>query len=68
MNHIKKMVTTIKNHVAQNKFGYCMTLVAIGAIALQQQNVKDFYKFLEEKDIDPIEFYSPEYWEELINS
>lgn len=65
MNRIKKTALSVKNHVAQNKFGYCMTVVAAGAIALQQSNRKVFYDFLIEKGINPMEFYCPEYWEEL---
>jgi len=65
MDRIVQTAVSFKNHVKRNKVAYLMTMVAAGAIALQQSNVKAFYAFLEEKGIDPIEFYSPEYWEEL---
>lgn len=66
MNKIKAAAVSTKNHIARNKFAYAMAGVAVGAIALQQMNVRDFYKFLEEKGIDPVEFYCPEMLEETL--
>jgi hypothetical protein len=65
MDRIKKIAVSTKNHFATHKAAYAMGLVAVSAIALQQSNRKAFYAFLEEKDIDPMEFYCPEYYEEL---
>lgn len=65
MNYIKDKAIKIKNHVARNKAAYAMSCFAIAAIALQQRNRIAFYKFLEEKGIDPMEYYSPEYFAEL---
>ena len=56
----KNVKNHVKNHVKNNKFGYYMTAVAIGAVALQQLNVKNFTKFMIEKGIDPDEYYCPE--------
>lgn len=64
-NKIKSGATSIKDHVKTHKFGYAASAVAIGAIALQQKNAHDFYAFLEEKGIDPMEFYCPEALAEL---
>lgn len=65
--NVKSVALKAKNHVASHKFAYVATGVAIAAIALQQRNVKDFYKFLVEKGIDPEEFYCPESFAEKIN-
>lgn len=65
MDRIKKIPVSIKNHIVAHKGAYAMGLVAVSAIALQQRNRKVFNEFLEEKGIDPMEFYCPEYYEEL---
>lgn len=65
---IKKIPARVKNHVKRNKAAYAMGLVATAAIALQQSNRLAFYRFLEEKGIDPMEYYCPEYYEELTNN
>lgn len=59
-NKIKTGATSVKDHVTSHKAAYAASAIAITAIALQQKNVKDFYAFLEEKNIDPMEFYCPE--------
>lgn len=64
-NKTQAVVRKIKTHVKDNKFGYYMTAVAIGAVALQQANVKSFERFLIEKNIDPLEYYNPEMLEEM---
>ena len=68
MNRIKKTALSIKNNVKSHKAAYAMGLVAFGAIVLQQKNLKDCYAFLEEKGIDPEEYYCPESYEEKMNS
>jgi hypothetical protein len=65
MDNIKVYALKAKNHVARHKAAYAMGAVAIAAIALQQRNLKDFYAFLEEKGIDPMEYYCPEMFAEL---
>lgn len=65
MNHIKSTAVRVKNHVGRNKAVYFTCGVAIATLALQQRNRIDFYKFLTEKGIDPMEFYCPEMFEEL---
>jgi hypothetical protein len=64
MDKTKKALKKIKNHVETNKAAYAMSVVAIAAIAFQQHGRIAFYKFLEEKVIDPEEFYCSEYYEE----
>jgi LPS sulfotransferase NodH len=64
MKNLKKLPVQVKNHVVANKAAYAMGTVAALAITLQQANRKAFYAFLEEKGIDPIEFYCPEAYEE----
>jgi len=64
MNTLKQTPKKVKNHLAANKAAYAAGAVAILAIALQQSNRKAFYAFLEEKGIDPEEYYCPEAYEE----
>lgn len=66
-NNVKSIAIKAKNHVATHKAAYVAGAVAIAAIALQKRNVKDFYKFLEEKGLDPEEFYCPESYAEKNN-
>jgi hypothetical protein len=63
-NTIVKTAKSVKKHVEENKFAYVASAVAVAAIALQQSNRVTFYKFLEEKGIDPEEYYCPEAYEE----
>lgn len=66
LSPIKSQAISIKNHVARNKVPYVLAAVALLAILLQQTNKNAFYAFLEEKGIDPMEYYAPEfYFEEL---
>lgn len=65
MDNIKVIALKAKNHVASHKAAYVAGTVAVAAIVLQQRNLKDFYKFLEEKGIDPMEYYCPEAFAEL---
>lgn len=65
MDNIKVKAVRVKNHVKRNKVAYALGTVAALAIALQQSNRVAFYKFLESKGIDPMEYYFPEYFEEL---
>lgn len=67
-NATKAAVLKIKNHVSKNKYTYYMGIVAVGAVALQQKNVRDFTKFMIEKDIDPNEYFCPEMIEEAVNN
>lgn len=64
-NRIKSTAVKAKNHVKNNKGAYTLAVIAAMAIRLQHRNLKDFYEFLEEKGIDPMEFYNSEYYEEL---
>jgi hypothetical protein len=65
MDKTKQTLKKIKNHVEANKAAFAMGAVAVAAIALQQHNRKEFYKFLTSKGIDPVEYYHPEYYEEM---
>lgn len=65
LNSVKSTPTKIKNHVKRNRVSYALGGALIGVVALQQKNVRDFYKFLAEKGIDPTEFFCPEALEEL---
>lgn len=65
MNNIKSVALKAKNNVTTHKAAYIAGAIAIAAIVLQQHNLKVFYEFLEEKGIDPMEYYCPEYFAEL---
>lgn len=67
-NTIKKTAISAKNHLDRNRVAYGMGVVAVAAVALQQANLKAFYQFLEEKGIDPMEYYAPEAHQELVAS
>lgn len=62
---VKTALADTKNYVKTHKGAICLGVVATAAIALQQMNLKDFYKFLEAKGIDPMEYYAPEAYAEL---
>ena len=64
LNTIKVYAVKAKNHVMRHKGAYAGAAVAVAAIALQQGNRRAFYAFLEEKGIDPVEFYYPEWYED----
>lgn len=63
--NIKNVALKTKEHVKRNRVAYVAGAVATAAIALQQSNKNAFYAFLESKDIDPMEYYCPEAYEEL---
>lgn len=54
------VLTRIKNHVKEHKVAYAASAVAVAAIALQQANLRAFFKFLDEKGIDRLEYLNPE--------
>lgn len=58
----------IKDHLKRNEVTYVVGGIAVCAIILQQRNLHSFYKFLNEKGIDPMEYYCPEAFEELRNN
>jgi hypothetical protein len=64
-NKIKSKAISVKNHVKENKWTYGWAAAAVGVVALQQRNLKLFYEFLEEKGIDPMEYYCPEFLAEM---
>lgn len=62
---IKNAAVRVKDHVKRNKVAYSLGVVTVTVVALQQANRVAFYKFLESKGIDPMEYYCPEMFEEL---
>ena len=62
---IKNAALKTKDHVKRNRGTYVASSVAIAVAALHRSSVKEFYAFLESRDIDPMEFYFPEAYEEL---
>ena len=65
MKTVKDTTIRIKNHVSRNKVAYAASSVAVLAIWLQQTNIKHFTEFLEEKGINPDEYFLPEALQEL---
>ena len=66
-NTIKIGAKNIKKYVDDHRYAVMagLAVTTVAAVALQQTNVKAFYAFLEEKGIDPMEYYSPEAFETL---
>jgi len=63
---IKKSKTQkVKEHVKRQKWAYVWAGVASAMTALALSQPKEFYRFLESKGIDPMEYYCPEMLEEL---
>lgn len=66
--NLKSIAIKAKNHVKNHKFAYLMTAVATAAVVGNQRNIKGFTSFLEEKGIDPTEYFCPEFYEEMQQS
>ena len=64
-NNTDSIPSRIKNHFVRNKFAYAAGAVAITALAWQQKQTKAFYGFLESRNIEPMEYYNPEWYAEL---
>lgn len=62
---IKNAALKTKDHVKRNRGTYVASATTVASVALYRSAVKQFYTFLESKDIDPMEFYCPEAYEEL---
>lgn len=67
-NTIKKTAISAKNHLDRNRVAYGLGVVATAAVYLSYANTQAFYRFLEEKGIDPMEYYAPEAHQELVAS
>ena len=65
MNPIKSIARKTKNHIGRNKVAYGMTAVSILLLRGSMHNQKAFDKFMVEKGINPLEFWTPEYFAQL---
>ncbi len=65
LNTVKSKAVSVKNHVDRNRGKYAVLVTASVFIYLQSQASKQWTEFLVEKGIDPMEFFVPEYFEEL---
>jgi len=62
---IKNRALRIKNHVKNHRVAYAVgTTLALSAV-VNVRRTTAFYEFLESKSIDPMEFYCPEWYQEL---
>jgi hypothetical protein len=62
---MKDKIIQLKNHVYQHRVRYAIIGTAIPFLLLQHHTATQINEFLEEKGIDPMEYYLPEYFEEL---
>lgn len=65
LNTIKSKVVSTKNHIVRHRAKYAALVTFIAMLELQQISNKQWTAFLVEKGIDPMEFFTPEYFEEL---
>lgn len=68
LNPVKRPARFVKNYVSNHKIAFAASLVILLWIMLQNHNSKVWDEFLEEKGIDPMEFWVPEYYEEMVAS
>ncbi len=62
---IKSKAISVKNHVYRHRVAYTALVTASAFIYLQTRASAQWTEFLVEKGIDPMEFFIPEYFEEL---
>lgn len=65
MPDIKKIANSTVDHVAKHKVAYAVTATALVAFSLHRSVVKGWYEFMEEKGINPMEYYCPEAYFEM---
>lgn len=65
MENMKAKALRFKNHVVRQRYAYGYAALAGLAVATVVRNQKAFNEFLNEKGIDPVEFFAPEYFEEM---
>jgi hypothetical protein len=64
-NTIKEKAVSTKNHIVRHRAKYAAAATLVAGFAVHRVAVRQWYAFLEEKGIDPMEFSCPEYFEEL---
>lgn len=62
---IKSTAVSVKNHVHRNRAKYAAGATFAVMLKLQMHTATQWTEFLKEKGIDPLEFFNPEYFEEL---
>ena len=60
----KAKAIQFKDHVKRNKVAYILGGIAVSAITFYELQQRQMAKFLEEKGIDPMEYFYPEIYEE----
>lgn len=65
INTVKKTAVSTKNHLRRHRTKYAVAATFVACFAVHKHAVDEWVAFLEEKDIDPTEFFTPEYFEEL---
>lgn len=64
-NAIKEKAVSAKNHIHRHRAKYAALATFIVMLEVQHMSAMQWTAFLEEKGIDPLEFFVPEYFEEL---
>lgn len=67
-NRIKQTAVSARNHIHRHRGKYAAAATLIAMLELQQISNRQWVSFLEEKGIDPDEFFCPEYFEEKMQS
>jgi LPS sulfotransferase NodH len=65
LSTVKKNAVSAKNHIHRNRAKYAAGATLIVMARLNYMAAKQWSDFMEEKGIDPMEFFNPEYFEEL---
>lgn len=65
LSSVKKKAVSVKNHVRRNQVKYAIAGTAMVFMYIQYKASEQWSEFLEEKGIDPMEFFNPEYFAEL---
>lgn len=63
--NLKTAALSTKAFVQRHRVAIAVTATTVVWYALHRRAVEEWYDFLKEKGIDPMEFYCPEYYEEL---
>lgn len=64
----KEKITSVKNHVVKHRVRYAIVGTAIPFLLLQHHTATQINEFLEEKGINPLEYYCPEALEEALEA
>ena len=62
---IKSKLRSAKGHIMRHRGAYASLATTVLWMLHTYRNSKELETFLKSKDIDPLEYWNPEYYEEL---